>query len=86
MQTMGQFKATIEMMNPNKINTVTENFIKNKHGIHIIDKMGSETEQIFQENRNIRDNNHSNLNSNKVNNHQNNQLISQRASGNRRGR
>ena len=41
---MGQFKATIEAMNPSKINTVTENFIKNKHGIHIIDKMGSETE------------------------------------------
>ena len=37
---MGDFKAG---MSANKINTTTENFIKNKHGVHIIEKINSTT-------------------------------------------
>jgi len=33
---MGDFKTNLDA---NKINTTTENFIKNKHGVHITEKI-----------------------------------------------
>ena len=40
LQTMGDFKSG---MSASKINTTTENFIKNKHGVHITEKVNSTT-------------------------------------------
>jgi hypothetical protein len=36
LQTMGDFKTGLDA---SKINTTTENFIKNKHGVHITEKI-----------------------------------------------
>jgi len=36
LQTMGNFNSGLD---PNKINTTTEHFMKNKHGVHVTEKV-----------------------------------------------